>query len=100
MDLPNMADDHFDEAKGQAYHGNDQFEWQKIFTTPPVKMKLDYDQLLSQTLHDENIENFDFSKERIRNKITGSYPCVMHFNGSAKDCKPLRDNILGHLNLL
>ena len=100
MDLPNMKDDYFDETKGQAYHGNDQFEWQKIYLEQPVNLRLDKDQLLSQTLHDENVENFDFSKERIRNKITGSYPCVFHFNGGAKDCKPLRESILGHLKLM
>lgn len=100
MDLSNMRDDGFDEEKGQAYHGNDQFEWQKIFLQQPVGIQLDENQLLSQTLHGADIEDFDFSKERIRNKVTGAYPCSFHFNGGSKDDSRLRNPILKHLKLM
>lgn len=100
MDLPNLKDDHYDEVNKCNYHPNDQFEWQKIFVQQPVEIKLDYKQILSQTLHGANISDFDFSKPRIRNKITGSYPCTLHFNGGSKDDMLIRSPILKHLNLL
>lgn len=99
MDLPNLQDDHYDAEKGCNYHPNDQFEWQKVFVRQAVPMKLDYFQALSQTLHDEKIENFEFDKHGIKNKTIGSYPCAFHFNGGAKDNLSLREPILKHLNL-
>lgn len=100
MDLPNMPDDHYDPVKNCNVHPNDQFEYQKLAIKHPELIALDYEQILSQTLHGENIDNFDLSKERIRNKTTNSYPCTLHFNGGSKDDMPLREPILKHLNLL
>lgn len=98
MDLPSIPDDHFDGEKN--VHPNDQYEWMKIFVKQPVKIALDYKQILSQTLHGATIDEFDFSKDRIRNKITGAYPCTLHFNGGSKDDMAIREPILKHLNLL
>lgn len=98
MDLSNLPDDHFDGEKN--VHPNDQFEWMKVFVKQPVKIKLDYYQALSQTLHGASIDDFDFSGDRIRNKFTNSYPCSWHFNGSSKDEMALREPILKKLNLL
>lgn len=98
MDLPNLPDDHFDGEKN--IHPNDQWEWMKVFVKQPVKIKLDYYQALSQTLHGASIDDFDFSGDRIKNKLTNSYPCSWHFNGASKDDMALRKPILKHLNLL
>lgn len=98
MDLQNIPDDHFDGEKN--IHPNDQFEWMKIAIKYPELITLDYKQILSQTLHGATIDEFDFSKERIRNKNTGSYPCTLHFNGGSKDDMTTREPILKHLNLL
>lgn len=99
MDLPNLPDDHYDPVKQCNVHPNDQFEWMKIFVKQPVEIKLDYDQVLSQTLHNASIDDFDLSKSRIRNVITNSHPCAFHFNGGSKDDIRLREPILKHLNL-
>jgi hypothetical protein len=100
MDLPNLPDDHYDAEKGCNIHPNDQFEWMKIAVRYPELIALDYKQIMSQTLHGATIDEFDFSKPRIKNNLTGSYPCTFHFNGGSKDDMSLREPILKHLNLL
>lgn len=100
MDLPNLPNDYYDPIKQCNVHPNDQFEWMKIFVKQPVPICLDYYQALSQTLHDANIDEFDFSEKRIKNKLTNSYPCSFHFNGGAKDNLEIRNPVLSHLNLL
>lgn len=99
MDLENLEDDHYDAEKGCNIHPNDQFEWQKIFFRQAGVIQLDHYQSLSQTLHNEKIENFEFSSFGIMNKETNSFPCVFHFNGGSKDDLKLREPILKHLNL-
>lgn len=98
MNLQTVRDDYWDNESGQAVHSNDQLLWQSIFLQQPVSIALDQYQSLSQTLHDVTIDEFDFSKRRIRNVITNSTPCSFHFNGGAKD-GALREPILAHLNL-
>jgi hypothetical protein len=98
MDLPNVPDDHT-LPDGSRFHCNDQTLFQAEFLKQPVPMVLDRHQILSQTLHDTDIEEFDFSEGRIRNKTTNSYPCTFHFNGGSKDKLSLREPILKHLNL-
>lgn len=99
MDLPNQPEDHR-RPDGTNFHLNDQALWLDLFLKQPVKMELDRYQALSQTLHDVDISEFDLSETRVRNKITNSYPCTLHFNGSAKDKLPLRSPLLNHLKLL
>lgn len=99
MDLPNLPDDYYDPVKNCNVHPNDQFEWMKIFLKQPVPIALDYYQALSMTLHDAKVEELDFSEQRIRNKVTNSYPCTLHFNGGAKDNMSIRTPILNHLGL-
>jgi hypothetical protein len=98
MDLPNVKDDHT-LPDGSRFHCNDQTLFQAEFLKQPVPMVLDRYQILSQTLHETNIDEFDFSGDRIRNKITNSYPCSWHFNGGSKDKISLREPILKHLGL-
>ncbi len=100
MDLPNLDDDHYDPIKQCNVHPNDQFEWQKMWVKQPAPIILDYNQQLSQTLHDENINNFEFDEKGIMNRVTQTYPCAFHFNGGAKDNMSLREPILKQLNLL
>lgn len=99
MDLPNVKDD-YRMDNGQNYHSNDQTMWQEIFLKQPVKIAIDYNQSISQSLHNASVNNFEFGKERIMNKITSCNPLIWHFNGGAKDNTSLRTPILSHLNLL
>jgi len=98
MELHNVPDDHFDPDLGRMVHPNDQFLWQQTFLKQPVRIELDYNQILCNTLHDVKIEDLDFSKGRIRLKETGVYPCSYHLNGGAKT-GGLREPILNHLGL-
>lgn len=100
MDLPNVLGDHFDEVRNCNEHPDDQRMWQKTFLDQPVKIVLDHHCILSQTLHDADMNDFDFSEERIFNLKTKAYPCVFHLNGGAKDKLHIRNPILQKLNLL
>lgn len=99
MDLPNQPEDHR-LPDGTNFHLNDQLLFQEAFLKQPIKMELDYGQILSQTLHSAKIEDFDFEHGRITNIETGYEPCTFHFNGGAKDNLSIRNPILKHLNLL
>lgn len=98
MDLPSVADDHR-RGDGTNFHSNDQEMWQSIFLKQPVRIALDYNQAITQSLHNEKIENFLFDKERIMNKTTSCHPRIWHFNGGSKDDLSLRNPILNHLKL-
>lgn len=100
MDLPNMLGDHFDAEKNCVINPEDQSKWAEMYLQQPVSIALDFHCTLSQTLHEANMDDFDFSGERIKNIVTNSYPCVFHLNGSAKDKLHIRNPILKHLNLL
>lgn len=96
MELDKVPDDYYDADAGRMVHINDQEQYQEIFLKQPVKMVLDYNQLLCATLHDVNIDDLDFSESKIRHKETGVYPLSFHFNGAAKT-NGLREPILKHL---
>jgi len=100
MKIEEVPTDYFDAEKGCNVHFVDQTEYGKAFLLQPVKMKLDYEQKLSRTLHNATLDELDFSESRIRNVDTGSYPCTIHFNGNGKTENNLRPTILKHLNLL
>lgn len=99
MDLPNVPDDYRME-NGQNFHSNDQTMWQSIFLQQPVKIDIDYNCAISQTLHNADINDYEFGKERIMNKITSCHPRIWHFNGGSKDKMEIREPILNHLNLM
>lgn len=98
MDLKNVPEDYRKED-GNMCHINDQFLYQEIFVKQPVKIELDYDQKLCCTMHRTTMDDLDFSRYRIRNKITDTYPLSFHFNGSGKT-DGCREPILKHLNLI
>jgi hypothetical protein len=99
MEVEKIPNDYYDPERNCNVHFNDQFEYQKIFLKQPVNIKLDYDQILCNTLHSVRPEELDFSEKRIRNKETGSYPCSLHLNGSAKTDFGIRELILNHIQL-
>lgn len=97
MDLDNVPNDYRKE-NGQMEHINDQFLYQQIFLKQPVRMQLDYRQLLCNTLHSVKLDELDFSRPWIKNVETGMYPGSFHFNGSSKT-DGLREPILKYLGL-
>lgn len=97
MKVEEIPDDYWDGEKN--VHFNDQYEYQKIFLQQPVNIKLDYQQVLSRTLHDAKLIELDFSEQRIRNIETNTYPCTMHMNGNGKTENGIREAILNHLKL-
>lgn len=100
MDLPTVKGDHWDEERNCMEHPDDQRLWQKIFLEQPVSIELDHYCALSQTLHEADMNIFDFSGDKIKNIVTNSYPSVFHFNGNAKDKEYIRNPILQKLSLL
>lgn len=99
MDAENIPNDYWDAEKQQQINPNDQFYYQQMFLKQPVKMSLDYNQILCNTLHSVSIDDLQFEQQGIFNRETGSVPCSFHFNGSAKT-DGLMKPILSHLNLL
>lgn len=97
MDLSNVPDDYRKED-GNMCHINDQELWQNLFLKQPIKMVLDYNQILCNTLHSVTLDELSFEPQGIRNIETGIVSCSFHFNGDAKT-KGLREPILKHLNL-
>lgn len=98
MEVESIPNDYFDGEKN--IHFNDQFEYQKIYLKQPVHIKLDYQQVLSRTLHDAKLDELDFTEERIRNIETNTYPCTMHMNGNGKSENNIRNTILSHMKLI
>lgn len=84
MNFHVIPEDYKDE-KGTWWCSNDQEWYMKEFFKQPVKMVMDYQQYLCQTLHNAKEEEFDFIGERIKNVLTGTYPLIAHMNGSGKN---------------
>lgn len=99
MKVDEIPDDYYDKEKGCNIHFNDQLYYQEIFLKQPVKISLDYNQGLCQTMHDVKLEELDFSGEKIVNKETGSTPLIFHFNGNSKTENGVRVEILNKLKL-
>jgi len=99
MELDKVPDDYWDKENSCMVHINDQFLFQQIFLKQPVKIALDYNQSLCQTLHDISSDEFEISDKGIRNKVTNTFPVLFHANGSAKD-SGVKEPILNHLKIL
>lgn len=99
IDAPNIPDDHWSDEKNCMINPNDQEYYQKVFLEQPVKISLDYDQILCNTLHSVAVDDLDFDGDMIFNKETKTCPISFHFNGGAKT-GGLREPILKKLNLL
>lgn len=99
MDLDNVPDDYWDKEKNCMVHINDQFLFMEQFIKQPVKMVLDYKQVLSNTMHDVGIHELDFNNSLgILNRETGKFPLTFHLNGGSKT-SGVREPILERLNL-
>lgn len=99
MDLDNVPDDYWDNERKCNIHINDQYLFHEEFIKQPVKMVLDYKQMLSNTMHDVALEELEFNDPvGIRNKETGMYPMTFHLNGGSKT-SGVREPILKRLNL-
>lgn len=96
MDAKNISNDYWDGEK--MVNPNDQEYYQKEFLKQPIKMTLDYDQVLCNTLHSVEVDELDFEGDRIYNKVTDTFPCSFHANGSAKS-SGIVPPILKHLKL-
>lgn len=70
---------------GLTIEPNDQGEFQKMYPKQPVKMVVDGDCEVAQTLSGCTIEEFDLTRLHIMNKATKTEPGVFHFNGGSKN---------------
>jgi hypothetical protein len=95
---PDEIVDDYRMENGHNFHTNDQFLYQQMFLKQPVKIVLDYKQMLCNTLHDVKEDELDFTGTRIKNIETNTFPCSFHLNGGAKT-GGLREPILKHLGL-
>jgi hypothetical protein len=95
---PDIQED-FRKPDGSMWHQNDQQLWLDLFLKQPVKMALDYKQHICQTLHDVNINEFEFTERGIKNIETGAIPSIFHANGGGKT-SGVKEPILKYLNLL
>ncbi len=83
MDIESIG---FDPPGGP--YPNDQSEFQRLFSEQDkhgVKMVVDVQCNIAQTLSACEMDEFDFSGPNIRNKVTGTEPGVFHLNGGAKE---------------
>ena len=100
MDLDNVPDDYWDKEKNCMVHINDQFLYHEEFIKQPVKMILDHKQILSQTLHDVQLDELDIRNPLgIMNLETGKFPLTFHFNGNSKTENGTKEAILERLGL-
>jgi hypothetical protein len=100
MDLDNVPDDYWDNERKCNFHVNDQFLYHEAFIKQPVKMVLDHKQILSQTLHDVQLDELDIRNPLgIMNLETGKFPLTFHFNGNSKTENGTKAAILERLGL-
>ena len=111
MDAPNLPRDYHDSIKGYNHHFNDQAYYMDLFLRQPVPMTLDYNCEVAQNMQDVTMNDIELMgglsqipKESemslwIKNKETGKYPSIIHWNGGSKSGGTMQP-ILKHLNLL
>lgn len=90
MNMDDIADDHRADddlhgGAGKMVHVNDQGWFQFLFAAHPVPMTLDCKCEAFQSLSSCTWDEFDLSKNKIVNKVTGTTPLVFHANGAAKN---------------
>lgn len=98
MDLDKIPDDHRKED-GSMWEPNDQLYVQRAFLEGPVKMGLDYNCELCQTVcGTSEVPDFDLYADPMRNNETGSSPMALHFNGPSKEY-PFKSRMLEAIGL-
>lgn len=95
MNPDDLPDDHV-KPEGGWHHSCDQTAWQKQMIYGSIPIGLDHDCQLCQAFCNCEPDEFDFSGEKIRNKVTKSFPPVLHLNGGAKS-SPIRGPVLKKL---
>lgn len=95
MDLESIGFDRVNED-GTRTEPNDQEHFTLAYLKQPVRMKLDTNCEIAQTLSGSEMENFKFNELGVLNRITGTYPGIIHGNGSKEHIFPA---ILRHMNL-
>jgi len=87
MNLDDVPDDYRD-ASGQMRHFNDQDNFQEAFVKSKMKLALDQNVVLCQTLHDTDFDEVEIvsvdGEVRLKNKITNAFPVMAHANGGGK----------------
>lgn len=96
MQVDAVPDDH-QKPDGTWVHPNDQEHYTVAFLRQPVPMDLDYNTEFCLAAHGSELDELDFSGPRIKNKITGETPFLIHANGNAKNL--LAPTIHKHLGL-
>lgn len=81
---------------GSRTEPNDQGEFQKAFVAQPVPMVVDGRCEVAQTFSACTPDEFEITASGVKNKLTGTTPGVLHFNGNSKnDILPLVMAALG-----
>jgi hypothetical protein len=111
MDAPNLPVDYHDGRTGRNFHFNDQAYYMDLYLRQPVKMLLDYNCEIAQNMQDVTMDDIELMgalaenpkdslmRVIIKNKETGKYPSIVHWNGGSKSSGTMQP-ILKHLNLL
>lgn len=76
---------------------NDQGDYQEIWSKMPVPMALDTKAELCICCHGSELDDFDLTGPKIKNRLTDTVPGVFHCNGGAKDV--LLPQLLAHWGL-
>ena len=97
MELEKVPED-YRRPDNSMCHINDQELFQAVYLEQKIRMGLDVQCILNQTLCAVKPEELDFTGKKIKNIETGQYPMSFHFNGPAKT-DGLREPILKFLNL-
>lgn len=97
MNLHQIPGDHR-LPNGQWSNPNDQYFFQLEFCKQPIPMRLDYQANIVLNLCNIVEGELDFSGDKIKCNVTGSFPKAMHFNGGAKT-GPFPERVLRHLKL-
>lgn len=84
MRLDEIKDDHRRED-GTWVHPNDQEYFMLAYLEQPVKMSLDVQAQLCQSMHGSTEEELDLSGPLVRNLVTDTVPVAVHFNGGSKN---------------
>lgn len=93
---PDVLPDDHKKPEGGWHHSCDQTAWQKQMIYGTIPIGLDNNCELCQAFCACEPEEFDFSEKKIKNKLTNSFPMVMHLNGGSKS-SPIRGPVLRKL---
>lgn len=97
MDPVKNIQDDYQKPDGSWHHDNDQVWWQKQMLNGTVPIGLDTEARLVWNMAGVEESGVDLSEERVKCVETGTYPCVLHMNGGAKNI--WKDRLLAKLGI-